>query len=75
MIESIENLEDMKVGTLPVISPDVTMFSLLQLFSGCRKRSDCVSLAAGPHCKGVGVHGGSQARDLQSIQELPEDSC
>lgn len=32
MIESIENLEDMKVGTLSVISPDVTMFSLLLFY-------------------------------------------
>lgn len=31
--------------------------------------------SAGPHGEGVGVHGGSQAGDLQPLQELPEDTC
>lgn len=82
MIESIENLEDMKVVTLwHIICNKYRWHDVLYLlrsawfFSSCYIRSDSVSLAAGPHCKGVGVHGGSETGDLQSIQELSEDPC
>lgn len=62
MIESIENLEDMKVAAF-VLSVD-SLKILCHLWSGLwffsfRRGSDGFSWAAGTHCKGVGIHGGS----------------
>lgn len=78
MIESIENLEDMKVAAF-VLSVDslkilCLLWSGLWFFSFCRG-SDGFSWAAGTHCKGVGIHGGSQAGDIQPIQELSAHPC
>lgn len=65
MIESIENLEDMKVAEF-VLSVDSLKFcvSFGQVCGGFfffsfRRVSDGFSWAAGTHCKGVGIHGGS----------------
>lgn len=69
MIESIENLEDMKVGRRVC---SCTLQGSVPFFSPVGGLS-VVPLMAGPHCEGVGVHGGSQAGDLQPLQELPAD--
>lgn len=65
MIESIENLEDMKVGAQRAAGVAAPVRA---------GEASADALMAGPHREGVGVHGGAQAGDLQPLQELPADA-
>lgn len=65
MIESIENLEDMKV------CDDIGDELAHRGFSGLGRLCNVFTCSAGPHSEGVGVHGGTAAGNLQPLQELP----